>query len=111
MESRIEPATYTLQLNDPIDAICSDVDFNRVAIIQRCIRREQPRNATSTITVLEIKNEKLKVGPSLHVSLGKYKQTSPSSIAWSHIDETMLASTTPLGNILIWDLMKGVIKG
>uniref|UniRef100_A0AC35F7X8 GATOR complex protein WDR24 n=1 Tax=Panagrolaimus sp. PS1159 TaxID=55785 RepID=A0AC35F7X8_9BILA len=110
MESRIEPATYTLQLNDPIDAICSDVDFNRVAIIQRCIRREQPRNATSTITILEIKHEKLKVGPSLHISLGKYKQTSPSSIAWSHIDETMLASTTPLGNILIWDLMKGVIK-
>lgn len=104
MESRIEPATYTLQLNDPIDAICSDVDFNRVAIIQRCIRREQPSkiniselyiknkeqllsgNATSTITILEIKNEKLKVGPSLHISLGKYKQTSPSSIAWSHID-------------------------
>uniref|UniRef100_A0A914YS47 GATOR2 complex protein WDR24 n=1 Tax=Panagrolaimus superbus TaxID=310955 RepID=A0A914YS47_9BILA len=108
MEDRIEPATYTLQLNDPIDAICSDVDFNKVAIIQRC-KKEMSRSAT-VITVLEVKNEKLRVGGSMSFKLGKYKQSSPSSIAWSPVDESMLASSTPLGNILIWDLKHGSIK-
>lgn len=42
--------------------------------------------SATVITILEVKNEKLRVGGTLSYKLGKYKQSSPSSIAWSHVD-------------------------
>ncbi|KAG9510417.1 Elongation factor Tu, mitochondrial, partial [Fragariocoptes setiger] len=88
--------TFFVDIGGSANALCLNKASNQVAVVGRSVFKIYSIDPTPAFTEIE----------NLRVSKNTNLNTSSNDVAWSHIDENILASAGTNGAVVIWNLAK-----